>query len=130
MNPPWILWPKAAEKLLAGHNKAICVLPAWSKPWVWDLVGAATTRIYVEAGTRLFLRKGKNCAGTQWGTWVLRVDGECRNKHTKNGVLGSVILFPRWRPPQPLAKDQGPTEADTACLEKEEQAQKKRQQPV
>ena len=97
MNPPWRLWPEAADKLLESKCTAVCVLPAWSKPWVWKLVCAASRHIYVEAGTRLFVKEGRKCASTQWGTWVLRIDGTAHRNLTRQEAVGNVLLIPRWR---------------------------------
>ena len=124
MNPPWNLWKEAAEKLLQSRCKAICVVPAWSKPWVWDLVCAATTRIYAECGTRLFRSNGKNCPATNWGTWILRIDGENRNNHTRYDALGGVHFLPRWRPPPNETEEHTPAYGEsTQWLEEEEERQ-------
>ena len=66
LNPPWGLWPQTSEKLLASNCSAICLLPAWTKPWVKALVATATKRVYLEAGTCLFERYGKSANSTLW----------------------------------------------------------------
>jgi hypothetical protein len=78
LNPPWNLWPEAATKLLASQCTAVCVVPGMDAPWLQSLVHAAKRRLYVETGTRMFQRDGKKCGETQWGTWVLRIDGDVR----------------------------------------------------
>ena len=45
LNHPWSLWPQVAAKLLGSTCTAVCVLPAWRKQWVRDLVHTATRRL-------------------------------------------------------------------------------------
>ena len=71
VNPPWRLWPRTAEKILEGTSEVVCVLPAWGKPWVQDLLRVASGRVYFERGNRLFEVEGKPSHNTQWGTWAL-----------------------------------------------------------
>ena len=99
LNPPWSLWPQVAAKLLGSTCTAVCVLPAWRKQWVRDLVHTATRRLYIDIGTRLFQRQGKKCAGVQWGVWVLRIDGDVRPELSEARAYNTVFL-PSWRPLQ------------------------------
>ena len=101
INQPWDLWPRAAAKLLASQCTAICVVPAWSAEWVRSLMHTATRRLFVEMGTRLFQREGKKCAGTRWGTWVLRIDSDVRPRLDDTRAYNAVFL-PRWREPGQL----------------------------
>ena len=114
INPPWDLCPRAAAKLLASQCTAICVVPAWSAEWVRSLVHTATRRLFVEMGTRLFQRERKKCAGTRWGTWVLRIDGDVRPRLDDTRAYNAVFL-PRWREPGQLgAAGIGPEGPDLA----------------
>ncbi len=99
LNPPWTLWPEAAANLLASQCTAICVVPGWDASWVQSLVHAASRRLYVETGTRMFQRDGKKSGATQWGTWVLRIDGDVR-PNTSELRAYNVGLLPRWRVPE------------------------------
>ncbi len=113
-NPPWDLWPQAAAKLLASQCTAICVVPACSAECVRSLVHTATRRLYVEMGTRLFQRNGKKCAGTRWGTCLLRNDGDVRPRLDDTRAYNSVFL-PQWREPGQLgAAGIGPEGPDPA----------------
>ena len=107
VNPPWRIWPEVAEKLMVSGNAAICVLPAWSKPWVHKILCAATKRLYVEAGTRLFVKEGKKQASTLWGVWVVRLDKGVRRQVDLNQAYERVTFFPRWRRSQAIKEGFG-----------------------
>jgi hypothetical protein len=98
LNPPWRLWPQAAEKLYAASGAALVVCPAWNKPWVKQLVGMASRRVYYERGTRVFEVDGHPCDGTLWGTWALRVDKGPRKELDPTEVFKKCIYCPGWRP--------------------------------
>ena len=93
--PPWHLWPQAADKLLTSQCTALCVLPAWDKEWARRIVHTATKRLYLEAGSRLFERHGRKLAGTHWGTWVVRIEGKVRPA-MDNTRAYATVLVPRW----------------------------------
>jgi hypothetical protein len=87
LNPPWALWDAVCDKLLASESEAICILPAWGKPWVQRLVRAASNRMYFEAGVRMFELQGRPVPNTFWGVWAL---------HIKGGPGTSVIRTSRY----------------------------------
>ena len=105
INPPWRLWPQVAKKLLESGCSAICVIPAWSKPWVRELLCTATKRLHVEQGTRLFIHNGRKSPSTLWGVWVVRIDKNVRSPVDKTQAFGDVVFLPRWRPAKNLATD-------------------------
>ena len=87
MNPPWRLWPEATQKLMASQCAAICILPAWSKGWVQQLVGAAHTRMYFERGVRMFELDGRPAQNTLWGVWALKINKGTRPQADQEAVL-------------------------------------------
>ena len=95
VNPPWALWPQAADKMLASGCTGLCILPAWSTEWVQRLLQASTKRLYLEAGSRLFSRHGRKLPGTRWGTWVLRIDGKARPLPAGSKAF-PVSFMPTW----------------------------------
>ena len=107
MNPPWNLWPEAATKLKNCRNAAIAICPAWSKPWVKDLVGMASKKIYFEKGTRFFEHQGHPVSNTMWGTWALRIDKGPRKEFDPNSPLKGVYFSPAWRPIKSVGQTEG-----------------------
>ena len=62
----------------------------------------------------MFQRERKKCAGTRWGTWVLRIDGDVRPRLDDTRAYNAVFL-PRWREPGQLgAAGIGPEGPDPA----------------
>ena len=108
LNPPWRMWPEVTEKVMRSECEAICILPAWSKPWIQWLVGAATRRVYFEAGVRMFEVDGRPVPNTLWGVWALRIKAGPRTQGRKEDVLKELVFIPRWRPLQAMG---------TACQE-------------
>ena len=98
LNPPWELWDAVCEKLLASECEAICILPAWGKPWVQRLLRAAKGRVYFEAGVRMFEIQGKPVPNTFWGVWALHLPCGPRHFGDKRSPLSPCIFVPRWRP--------------------------------
>ena len=98
LNPPWELWPQTADKLLASGCSALCLLPAWSKPWVKSLVASATKCLNFEAGTPLFERYGRSADRTLWGTWALRIEPRARTPAHDDLLLQNCTFMPRWTP--------------------------------
>ena len=93
-NPPWRLWPEVAQKLLASTCEAVCVLPAWSKSWMQELLRAADRRIFFEAGNRIFELFGKPAPNTRWGVWALRIPPGPRVLQDKEKVFDTCIFVP------------------------------------
>ena len=113
VNPPWTLWPAAAEKVLASECAGICIVPAWNAKWVRSLLEVATAKLLIERGTRLFMRDGKVCSGTQWGTWAVAIPRGARQTRGAAGVLAKVSVLPAWcklpvgvREPEPVTPPQ------------------------
>ena len=98
MNPPWRLWPEVAAKLLASTCEAVCVLPAWAKPWTQSLVQVASRWLYFEAGVRMFEVDGRAASNTRWGVWALLVRAGPRKLQGKDMVIKECVFIPRWRP--------------------------------
>ena len=97
VNPPSRIWPEVAEKVMSSECAAICVLPAWSKPWVQQLGGAADQKIYFEGGVRMFEVEGKPVPNTWWGIWALRINQGPRPRGDKENVVEGCVFVPRWR---------------------------------
>ena len=73
INPPWSLWKKVANKLKSSKCNAICILPAWQRGWVKELIRMANKRIFFRPGTRLFEADGKAMGPIKWGVWALLI---------------------------------------------------------
>ena len=58
-NPPWRLWPQVIQKIEESTCAVVTVCPAWAKDWIRRLVGISSRILYYEAGSRLFMYKGK-----------------------------------------------------------------------
>jgi hypothetical protein len=97
-NPPWRLWPQVAEKLLQSTCEAVCVMPAWCKTWMQNLLRAANKRMYFEAGNRIFEIFGRPAPNTRWGVWALYFPSGDRILQDKERVFSDCIFIPRWRP--------------------------------
>ena len=113
VNPPWRLWPEVAQKLLSSKCEAVCVLPAWSKPWMQELLRAADRRLYFEAGCRIFETQGKPAPSTKWAVWALHIPPGPRKLQDKDRIFDSCIFVPRWRPMWAMGTvTDKPTDAD------------------
>ena len=78
-------------------NAVLCLCPAWSKPWVQQLVGMASKKFYYEQGVRVFEKDGKPCPNTLWGMWALRIDKGPRLEASRAEIFKFQVV-PRWRP--------------------------------
>ena len=94
LNPPWNLWPQVVEKLVQEKCAAIAICPAWTKPWVKQLVGMGSRRLYFEKGTRLFMLGGKPVPNTLWGTWAIRIDKGTRKEFDARVPYQKVFFHP------------------------------------
>ena len=98
VNTPWNLWPRVAQKILESTNEVVCILPAWGKPWVQDLLRVARRRVYFERGNRVFEVEARPSHNTPWGTWALRIGAGYPVMRDKNDVCDGCISIPSWRP--------------------------------
>ena len=104
LNPPWSLWPKVTEKLMAIMCAAICVVSAWSSGWLQSLVRTASKRVYIEQGSRIFEVEGKPSSSTFWGVWALSIDKGDRVTLDKTQSF-QCLFIPRWRPLKSMGKN-------------------------
>ena len=112
VNPPWKMWPQVAEKVMSSECMVICILPAWSKPWVQQLVGAADRKVYFESGVRMFEVEGKPVPNTLWGVWALRINRGPRRRADKTNVIEGCVFVPRWRPLQAMGTEEATSKAE------------------
>ena len=116
MNPPWNLWPAVAEKVEGGTCECVCILPAWTKPWVQKIVGMGEKRMYFQEGVRMFEDKGGVCPGTRWGIWAIWIPRGERKMAEKEEVLKDCTYVPRWKPMRSVGGgDQKTSEIATEC---------------
>ena len=73
LNPPWSLCRKVTAKLKKSRCTAICILPAWQRGWIRELLRISSQKMYFPAGSRIFEADGRPMGPTKWGVWALLI---------------------------------------------------------